>query len=202
MANRRPSGLSKALGLPSKPRPSSKRLTSVSHGALRRASPDENVRMGFSPKARRYIDREVKKVTKATASVSARQAETKRVRELHGVSLREATELRREGHLSYSSMDQKNRVDKAADRRLQKKVRASHGESLTTTKPNGGKYKIRLTNDVIEHYERMREKKLRGEWIDDDVDWIKMYETAKALNDHRLMQLRASPGVNSRQVGL
>jgi hypothetical protein len=158
--------------------------------------------MGFSPKARRYVDRSIKKVTRSTASISARQAETKRVRELHGVSLREATELRREGHLSYSSLDQKNRVEKAADRRLQKKVRASRGERLTTTRPDGRKYKIRLTNDVVEHYERMREKKLRGEWIDDDVDWIKMFETARALNDHRLMQLRASPGVNARKVGL
>jgi hypothetical protein len=49
----RPPGLSRPLGLSNKPLRSSKLLASVSHAALRRASPAENVRMGFSPKARR-----------------------------------------------------------------------------------------------------------------------------------------------------
>jgi hypothetical protein len=65
---RRPPGLSRALVLRDKPRRSSKRLASVSHEALRRATPVENARMGYSPKARRYVKRGVK-VTKATASV-------------------------------------------------------------------------------------------------------------------------------------
>jgi hypothetical protein len=56
----RPAG---PLGLSSNPRiktrpktrTRSKALANVSHSALRRASPAENVRLGFSPKARRYV---------------------------------------------------------------------------------------------------------------------------------------------------
>ena len=98
---RRRAGLSRALGLSSKSRSSSRRLSSVSHDALRRASPAEIVRMGFTPKARRYVKAGVK-VTKSTATVSARQAETKRVRAVYGMASPEiATQGPRTGSLSY-----------------------------------------------------------------------------------------------------
>ena len=41
-------------------------------------------------------------------------------------------------------------------------------------------------------YERNRERKLRGEWLDDG-EWFALMDAAKALRDHRIMQLRASP---------
>jgi hypothetical protein len=100
---RRPQGLSRALGLASGRRPSSRRLASVSHEALRRATPVENVRMGFGPKARRYVKAGAK-VTKSTASVSARQAETKRVSKRYGFETPEAaTQARKEGAIGYES---------------------------------------------------------------------------------------------------
>jgi hypothetical protein len=71
--------------------------------------------MGFGPKARRYVKASAK-VTKSTASVSARQAETKRVSERYGfATLERATLARREGGLHYESQDQAERVAKAAE---------------------------------------------------------------------------------------
>jgi hypothetical protein len=182
-------------------RGSSKRLASVSHEALRRASPAENVKMGFSPKARRYIKAEARKVTKATASVSARQAETKRVRKVYGMaSPEQATEMRRHGALSYSSQDQARRVEKAADRRLMKKARDSVGEKLTAPRPGRSARKFRFTNERLKNYERNRRRHDNGEWID-GPEWFEMMDAASALKDHRILQLRASPIVTDRGVG-
>jgi hypothetical protein len=180
---------------------SSKRLASVSHEALRRASPAENVKMGFTPKARRYVKANTRKITKATASVSARQAETKRVRKVYGMSSPEqATEMRRHGALSYSSQDQARRVEKAADRRLMKKARASVGDKLTAPRPGREARKFRLTNERLKNFERNRRRKLDGERLD-DPDWFEMMDTANALKDHRVLQLRASPVVAGYGVG-
>ena len=86
-----------------KSRASSKRLASVSHEALRRASPAENVKMGFTATARRYVRADAK-VTKRTPSVSAGMYETKRVRKVYGVRTREqATREREANNLPYSS---------------------------------------------------------------------------------------------------
>jgi hypothetical protein len=199
--SRRPAGLDRALGARHTPRQSSKALAAVSLDSLRRATPVENVRMGFSPKARRYVKRGVK-VTKATASVSARQAETKRVRERYGMTTPEqATQARREGALSYSSQDQASRVEKAADRRLRKKAEESVGKTLTAPHPNKRKpTRFRFTDARRRNYERNRERKLRGEWLD-DADWFEMMDAANALGDHRILLLRASPAVSGYGVG-
>jgi hypothetical protein len=191
------------LWLPPKRRvgASSKRLASVSHEALRRASPAENVKMGFTPKARRYVKADGRKVTKSTASVSARQAETKRVRKVCGMaSPEQATEMRRHGALSYSSQDQARRVEKAADRRLMKKARESVGRKLTSPRPGREGRKFRLTNERLTKFERDRRRKLDGEWLD-GPDWFEMMDTANALKDHRVLQLRASPVVAGYGVG-
>jgi len=104
---------------------SSRSLSSASHRELRRTSPTENVRMGFSPKARRYMKAGAK-VTKATASISARAAETKRTRERYGFhTLEAATKARSRGELSYESQVQARRVAKARKtRRLRERIEA------------------------------------------------------------------------------
>ncbi len=108
----------------------SKLLASASYDALRRASPAENVRMGHSPKARRYVLTSVQKITKATPSMSARQAETRRTQERYGIALPEiATEARKQGALDYVTTDQRERVAKAAqtrevNRRIDEKAKA------------------------------------------------------------------------------
>jgi hypothetical protein len=198
---RRPLSLSRVLGLASGRRPSSRRLSSVSHEALRRATPAENVRMGFLPKARRYVKAGAK-VTKSTASVSARQAETKRVSERYGFETPEAaTRARKEGAIGYESQDQAERVAKAADTRLRKQAQRSVGETLSAPHP----YRKRSSRFVLtdarrRSYERNRERKLRGEWLD-APEWFEMMDVANALKDHRILQLRASPVVAGYGVG-
>jgi hypothetical protein len=198
---RRLQSLTGAVGLASARRPSSRRLGSVSHEALRRATPAENVRMGFGPKARRYVKASAK-VTKSTASVSARQAETKRVSERYGfATLERATLARREGGLHYESQDQAERVAKAADTRLRKQAQRSVGETLSARHP----YRRRSSRFVLtetrrRNYERSRERKLRGEWLE-APEWFEMMDVANALKDHRILQLRASPVVSGYGVG-
>lgn len=198
---RRPQSLSRALGLASARRPSSRRLASVSPKALRRATPAENVRMGFSPKARRHVEAGAK-VTKSTASISARQAETKRIRERYGFeTLEAATQARKEGAIGYESQDQAERVAKAADTRLRKQAQRSVGETVSAPHP----YRRRssrfiLTDARRRNYERNRERKLRGEWLE-APEWFEMMDVANPLKDHRILQLRASPVVAGYGVG-
>ena len=99
--------------------------SNLRYSDYRRATPAENVKLGFSRKARHYVPKSVKRVTKRTPSITARAHETLRTRQVHGLaSPEQATQARREGGLSYSSQDQAERVAKAADRRLRKKARA------------------------------------------------------------------------------
>ena len=107
-----------------------------SYSDYRRLSPEENERQGFSRKARHYVLKIVKRVTGRTPSITARAHETLRTHQLHGLaSPEQATMARREGGISYSSADQASRVEKAADRRLIKKVRERVGEYLPTSNP-------------------------------------------------------------------
>ena len=73
-----------------------------SYSDYRRLSPEENeLRLGWSRKARHYILKSVKRVTPRTASITARAHETLRTRQVHGMaSPEQATRARREGGLS------------------------------------------------------------------------------------------------------
>jgi hypothetical protein len=157
--------------------------------------------MGYGPKARRHVKAGVK-VTKSTASISARQAETKRVNERHGfATLENATRARREGDLGYESQDQAERVAKAADTRLRKKALQSVGDTLSAPLPyRRSSTRFVFTDARRRNYERNRERKLRGEWLD-APDWFEMMDSASALKDHRILQLRASPVVSGYGIG-
>jgi hypothetical protein len=196
-----PLSLNRTLGLAGGRRPSSGRLTSVSLEALRRATPGENVRMGFGPKARRYVKAGAK-VTKSTASLSARRAETKRVSKRYGFETTEAaTQARREGVIAYESQAQAERVAKAADTRLRKQAQRHVGETLSAPHPYRGKSsRFLLTETRRRNYERSRERKLQGEWLE-APEWFEMMDVANALKDHRILQLRASPVVSGYGVG-
>lgn len=198
---RRPPSLSRPLGLASGRRPSSRRLASVSLGELRRATPAENVRMGFGPKARRYVKAGAK-VTKSTATISARQAETKRVSKRYGFETTEAaTQARKEGVIGYESQDQGERVAKAADTRLRKQAQRHVGETLSAPHPYRRKSsRFVLTETRRRDYERSRKRKLQGEWLE-APEWFEMMDVANALKDHRILQLRASPVVSGFGIG-
>jgi hypothetical protein len=175
--------------------------TRHSYSDYRRLSPIENERLGFTRTARHYVLKNVKRVTPRTSSIPARAHETLRARQLYGLaSPEQATMARREGGLSYSSADQASRVEKAADRRLVKKARKSVGEYLPTSNPRRKRTPFRFTEEKMKHFERNRARKLRGEWLDNG-EWFEMMDTARALNDHRILQLRASPAPAAFEVG-
>ena len=172
-----------------------------SYSDYRRATPAENVKLGASRKARHYVLKNVKRVTKRTPSITARAHETLRTRQVHGMaSPEQATQARREGGLSYSSHDQAERVAKAGDRRLRKKAEENVGKWLPYSSPKKGSARLHFTRERMDAYERNRERKLRGEWLDDG-DWFAMMDAANALRDHRIMQLRASPAPSGYAIG-
>ena len=97
-------------------------LEGASFADFARLTPEQNVKLGLSPKARHYVLKTAKSLTKATPTISARQLETKRSRELFGLTPEKATEARRRGAISYASADQRERVAKAAITREETKV--------------------------------------------------------------------------------
>jgi hypothetical protein len=197
--SRRPAGLSKALGLPHKSHArSSKRLASVSHEALRRASPAENVKMGFSPKARRYVKTDARKITKATASVSARQAETKRVRKYYGVASPEiATKAREHGALSYRTAQTAETASKTKQSAYLRRLRKAgqNRQRIVGEYNPDERHSFKASPGKASRVETLRGRKLRGEFIEDQNEWFMMIRFAEDLADPALHILRSS--VNS-----
>ena len=116
-------------------------LASASYADFVRLTPEQNVKLGLSPKARHYVLKGAR-ITKATPTISARQFETKRASELFGLTPEKATQARRHGAISYVSADQRERVAKAAITREEnkvvaaiKKLRAS-GEAVPSNSPD------------------------------------------------------------------
>lgn len=183
-----------------KPRRPSKRLASVSHEKLRRASPGENMRMGFSPKARRYV-KPGAKIAKTTASVSARQYETKRVRKIYGMASPEiATKARQQGALSYrtgQAAETASRTKQAAYLRRLRKAGQAHQRIVGEYNRNG-KHSFRATPEKAARAEELRERKLDGEYIEDQGEWFMMVRFAEHLGDPALHILRSSVPSDTR----
>lgn len=150
-------------------------IEGASFGDFVRLTPKQNIKLGLSPKARRYASKTAKRLTKATPTISARQFETKRAGELFGLTPERATEARRHGAVSYASADQRERVAKAAITREEnavvaaiKKLRSS-GEAVPSNSPD--KRRHGTFHPVSEHaegrYRAIRRRKLAGELIPD-----------------------------------
>jgi ABC-type thiamine transport system ATPase subunit len=88
----------------------SRLLSSASFADFIRLTPEQNVKLGLSPKARHYALKGVR-ITKATPTISARQFETKRANELFGLTPEKATQARQHGAVSYVSADQRANSD-------------------------------------------------------------------------------------------
>src|SRR5271166_3618354 len=146
-------------------------LESASFADFVRLTPEKNAKLGLSPKARHYVLKDVKRVTKATPTISARQYETKKARERFGLSPEQATEARRHGAISYVSAYQRERVAKAAQTREENRVVAEikklreAGERVPSNSPDkrrhGGWYPI--SADAERRYRAIRRRKLAGE---------------------------------------
>jgi hypothetical protein len=139
-------------------------------------------------------------VTKATPTISARHYETKKARELFGLSPEQATEARRHQAISYVSADQRERVAKAAITREEtkviaeiKKLRASseHVPSHSPDKRRHG-WSHPITPGAGERYRELRRLKLAGQHIPDG-DWHWFIDYARRFKDPRYELLRGSP---------
>ena len=165
----------------------------------RRLSPAENVKSGFSPKARRYAPNDVNQMGKRTATIRARQYETLRTKERYRIATPElATEARKQGAISYSSAVQREAVAKAAVTREEKKYRsnleARTGEYITVNNPRRRhRERVHISEVAIGRYLENRRKKLHGEHIPDG-EWQQMMDVAQAVGDARSELLRGSPG--------
>ncbi len=115
-------------------------LSSASYSDFIRLTPQQNAKLGLSLKARHYVLKSTR-ITKATPTISARQFETKRARELFHLTPETATQARRHGAVSYVSADQRERVAKATITREENKVVAaikklrSSGETVPSNSP-------------------------------------------------------------------
>ena len=174
-------------------------LESASYANFVRLSPEQNVKLGLSPKARHYILKGAR-LTKAMPTISARQFETKRASELFGLTPEKATEARRHGAISYASANQRERVAKAAITREEtrvvseiKRLRAS-GEQVPSHSPD--KQRHGTSHPVSEYAERryraLRRRKLAGEHIPDG-DWQWLVDYARRFKDPKYELMRGSP---------
>jgi hypothetical protein len=171
-----------------------------SYSDFRRLSPAENEREGFTRKARRYVLKSVKRLTKRTPTISARQHETLRTQQEYGLLKPEvATAARQHGVLAYKTGAQREGVDKAAQTRLYKAVNAAKGREIVNQfygRP-GSKARSKrftLTADAAERFRINRELHLAGKWLDDG-DFHQMMQIGENFNDPRLPLLRQSPSV-------
>jgi hypothetical protein len=177
-----------------------RRVEGASFADFVRLTPEQNVKLGLSRKARHYVPKDVKRVTKATPTISARQYETKKARELFGLTPEKATEARRHQAISYVSADQRERVAKAAITREEtrviaeiKKLRVS-GEHVPSHSPDKRRHgwSHPITPGAGERYRELRRLKLAGEHIPDG-DWHWFIDYARRFKDPRYELLRGSP---------
>ena len=175
-------------------------LASASFSDFTRLTPEQNVKLGLSPKARHYVLKTAKRITKATPTISARQFETKRARELYKLTPKQATEARRQGAIRYTSAGQRERVAKAAITREEnrviaeiKKLRAS-GEIVPSNSPDQRRHGqfYPVTPDADRRYRDIRRRKLAGEFIPDG-EWQWFIDYARRLKDPQYELLRGSP---------
>jgi hypothetical protein len=153
--------------------------------------------MGFSPKARRYVSADVHKVTKRTASISARAADTKRTQERYGFPTRElATEARRAGALQYTSADQRERVAKAARTRVVTRVKKAVGrrEAVPTNSPNKRRHGriVTLRQGDADRYRDLKRRRLAGETLPIG-DWVWLMDVGQFYGDPDVDFMRGSP---------
>jgi hypothetical protein len=174
-------------------------LSSASFSEFKRLAPEQNVKLGLSPKARHYALKGAR-ITNATPTISARQFATKRSRELFGLSPEKATEARRHGAIRYASADQRERVAKAAITREEnkviaeiKKLRASreHVPSNSPDKRRRGSW-YPISADAERRYQVIRRRKLAGEFIPDG-EWQWFIDYARRFRDPQYELLRGSP---------
>jgi hypothetical protein len=192
-----------ALGLGQSRRTATRKarlIEAASYADFVRLTPEQNVKLGLSRKARHYVLKDVKRLTRATPTISARQYETKKAQERFRLTPEQATEARRHGSISYVSADQRERVAKAGMTREEnrvvaeiKRMRAAGGHvpSNSPDKRRHGWFHS-VTTDAERRYRGIRRRKLAGEHIPDG-EWHWFIDYAHRFRDPRYELLRGSP---------
>ena len=175
-----------------------------SYSDFRRLSPSENKQLGFTPKARHYVLKSVRKVTKRTSSISARAHETLRTRQEYGFAKPEiATLARSHKALGYKTAAQGEAVAKAAITRENKAFVSSFLQSTLRDAASGvrvrkaggkgkGQLSFRVKVDTAGEALRNRDKRLKGEFIPDG-EYQQMLDYLAHYNDRAYDLLRGSP---------
>jgi hypothetical protein len=175
-------------------------LDTASFADFVRLTPEQNVKLGLSRKARHYIPKEVRRVTKRTPTISARQYETKKASEFYNLTPELATEARRQHAIPYVSADQRERVARAALTREENRVVAdikrlqASGKSVPSYSPDKrrhGRFHP-ATPQAERRYREIRRRKLAGEHIPDG-EWHWFIDYARRFKDPRYELLRGSP---------
>ena len=167
-----------------------RKIETASASGLRRLSPAENVKLGYSAKAERYILKGAA-VRKGAATVSKRQFLERQTAEREGfekpISLERAASARRDGGAGYSSAAAMEQASKQIEVRALK--RAEKVEFVRDYK--GRRYKTGFSAE----YAELRARKLGGEFIEQG-DWCAMMDIAKTIKDPRLADLQSSAIIN------
>jgi hypothetical protein len=164
-----------------------------------RLTPEQNVRLGLSPKARHYVLKDVKRLSKATPTISAPIRNQTCARALQtDARTNDGSAPPRRSSLRVRRPNE--RVAKAAITREEtkviaeiKKLRAS-GEHVPSHSPDKRRHgwSQPITPGAGERYRELRRLKLAGQHIPDG-DWHWFIDYARRFKDPRYELLRGSP---------
>jgi len=190
-------------GLVSRRRKITGRGKPLAYSDLRRLSPDENEQLGFTRKARRYVLKSIRKLTKRTHTTSARERETLRVKQEYGLASPEvATRARRDKALSYKSAAAqetaaRNRKD-TTSRYTQTFLAATTRDArvgVRINKADGkrkGRVSFKVKEDTAAEALANRASRLRGEFIPDG-EYQMMLDYSAHYGDPFYEFMRGSP---------
>jgi len=175
-----------------------------SYSDYRRLSPDENEREGFSRKARRYVLKSVRRLTRRTPTISARAHETLRARQEYGFPKPElATQARQHGALSYKTAAARETAAKASSGNVRKRTAriirevVAAGGSIPNRSPHAKTpWRLKSGDDarleavIQRHNEYLAGEKDELSWS----DWLWAMDVLDAFNDPRAAYFRQSGG--------
>jgi hypothetical protein len=172
-----------------------------SYSDFRRLTPDENEREGFTRKARRYVLKSVRRLTKRTPTISARQHETLRTQEEYGFAKPEIATKARE-HGSYKTGRAAETAEKGRNKAFEKKQYREIEQAARTGKrisehsgagaiKGGQSFKARAWH--ADEIAELRARKLAGAELT-QAEFSMLMDYAEWSKDPKRGILRQSPG--------
>jgi hypothetical protein len=167
-------------------------LETVSVSALRRLSPAENVKAGYSAKAERYAPKGTR-VGKNTATISKRQYLKKQTAEREGlekpVSLEKAAKARSVGEFRYSSAGSEQQARRQREERAVKKSLRFLPEVRSVPDLSGKRHRVKNAEQRFMDFVARKEA---GETVP-IFEYKAMMDVGREIKYPRLAELRRSP---------